>query len=154
MSPPVGAPGQLRNPKGGFIEPQTESRKRNSPAASVQPLAYAILLRRGFGGALVSLPAHLIAVPAIVAHELEALVRDVLGYRGDEVARREAVHGFSKSPPRLWGLPSPSPSAPCPIPMQHTVAGVPASGQGVPLTLPDPQHRGRKEPPLAPHGLR
>ena len=51
VCPPVGAPGQLRHPKGGFIEPETESPKRNSPAASVQPFAYAILLRRySFGG--------------------------------------------------------------------------------------------------------
>ncbi len=46
----MGVQGQLHNPKGGFIEPETESRKRNSPTASVQPFAYAILLRRGFGG--------------------------------------------------------------------------------------------------------
>ena len=47
---------------------------------------------RGFGlfdGTFVALAAHLVGVPAIVAGELEALVRDVLGDGGDEVARTE-----------------------------------------------------------------
>jgi hypothetical protein len=42
-----------------------------------------------FGGALVALAAHLVAVPAVVADKLEALVRDVLRDGGDEVAGGE-----------------------------------------------------------------
>ena len=44
----------------------------------------------GFGIRLLEpLSAHLIGIPVVVAHELEAFVRDVLGDAGDEVARAE-----------------------------------------------------------------
>ena len=49
-------------------------------------------LARGFGlfgGALIALATHLIRIPAVVAHELETLVRDVLGDGGDKVAGGE-----------------------------------------------------------------
>jgi len=35
------------------------------------------------------LAAHLVGIPSVIAHELEAFVRDVLGDAGDEVARAE-----------------------------------------------------------------
>jgi len=42
-----------------------------------------------FGGVFVALAAHLVAVPAVIPDELEALVRDVLGDGRYEVARTE-----------------------------------------------------------------
>ena len=42
-----------------------------------------------FGGTLVALAAHLVRIPPVVTDKLEALVRDVLGDGGDEVAWRE-----------------------------------------------------------------
>jgi len=42
-----------------------------------------------FGGALVALAAHFVAVPAVVPDKLEALLGDVLGDLGDEVAGTE-----------------------------------------------------------------
>jgi len=42
-----------------------------------------------FGSAFVALAVHLVAVPAVVADKLKALVGDVLGDGGDEVARAE-----------------------------------------------------------------
>ena len=35
------------------------------------------------------LAAHLVGIPSVIAHELKAFVRDVLGDAGDEVARAE-----------------------------------------------------------------
>jgi hypothetical protein len=42
-----------------------------------------------FGGALVALAAHLVAVPTVIPDEMKALVGDVLGDGRDEVAGRE-----------------------------------------------------------------
>jgi len=56
----------------------------------------------GFGVRLFEAQAtHLVGVPAVVADELEAFVRDVLGDAGDEVARAEhfKIAGSSGSSP-------------------------------------------------------
>ena len=47
-------------------------------------LAFGHLLGSGIR-LLDALAAHLIGIPSVIAHELEAFVRDVLGYAGDEV---------------------------------------------------------------------
>ena len=44
-----------------------------------------------FGGPLTALAAHLVAVPPVVAEELEPLVRDVLGDSGDKI--EESLEG-------------------------------------------------------------